>query len=477
MFGSQVIWNGIPFGAIPAPGMFLPVQDFSCSAAVKIEADAESGWSKITGRELQTCTFSVRTHAAAGADPRAVFRLLDAMKGLSGGIYISDGTPLSLAGSVLDTLQTSGLQGLLDGAAATSLAKAMLSGVKIGGVNFCLTAVDMDAQGIAANGDIYDALLTLSFTEDAALRQSGSLQVFVNAKNITTSISVQACTYDMHAEGESDCLRLIFADPTGAWAKWQAKDAGDTVRITDGAVDSGTLYIDTLKPRDGTYELVAYSAPRSAFTRRGRSFSNLSLPQLAAKIAGEHGLKVHSFSAPETRVSYAQQRDVSDLAFLHEQCRRAGAAFVIFDGAICLYSQRAMEAREPVRTLTPGTTDSFSVTDDRQHGYAAAELANGTYIGTASDAAGAPGKIYRETVTASWASQADANAQAEATLRGLNKGGKRAELDMSTQRLVAAGSVVRLVCKGWVGNAFVSRIRHDLFTKRSHLWLREPLAY
>ncbi len=477
MLGSQVIWCGIPFGAITVKGLFLPVQDFTATSAVKIEADEETGWSKVTGRELQECCFSIRAQAVAGADPRTTFHLLDAMKGMSGNIYVTSGVSTSLTTSLLDALQTSDWRNIFSVDTAVNIIKGLLCGTKIGEVAYMLTAVEMDAQGIASNGDIYDATITLSFTEDVAMRQGGGLAVHINGKDITSSISVQACTYDMSAEGEADCLRLIFSDPTGVWAKWQAKKEGDTARITDGAVDSGSMFIDTLKPKDSAYELVAYSTPRSAFAKRSRSFNALSLPQLASKIASEHKLKVKTFSAPETRVSYTQQRGVGDLAFLHEQCQRAGAAFVVFDGTICLYGQKTMEGREAACTLTPGAEDKFTVMGDKQATYTAAELANGTYIGKATDSAVSGDKVYRETVTAAWASQADANAHAAAKLRELNKGGKRAELEMSTRRQLAAGSVVRLICKGWAGNAFVYRIRHDLLAKRSRLWVREPLAY
>lgn len=477
MLGSQVIWCGIPFGAIAVKGLFLPVQDFTATAAVKIETDEETGWTKVTGRELQECCFSIRALTVAGADPLSTFHLLDAMKGMSGNIYVTSGASISLTTGLLDALQTSDWRNIFTVDSDIDLINGLLSGAKIGEVAYMLTAVEMDAQGIASNGDIYDATITLSFTEDAAMRQGGGLAVHINGKDITSSISVQTCTYDMNAEGEADCLRMIFSDPTGVWEKWQSKKDGDMARITDGAIDSGAMFIDTLKPKDGAYELVAYSTPRSAFTKRSRSFNELSLPRLAAKIASEHKLKVKTFSVPETRVCYTQQRGMGDLAFLHEQCKRAGAAFVVFDGTICLYGQKAMEEREANYTLTLGATDKFTVTEDKQSAYSAVELANGSYIGKANDSAAAGDKMYRETVTAAWAGQAEANAHAAAKLRELNKGGKRAELETSTRRQLAAGSVVRLVCKGWMGNAFVYRIRHDLLAKRSRIWVREPLSY
>lgn len=477
MLGSQIIWNGVPFGAISAKGLFLPVQDFRVASAVKVEADKETGMSKTTGRELQEACLTIRAQKIMGSEPRATFEALSAMRGMSGGIFITNSTGVSATTAILDKLQTSDWRRIFSLGTAKEVAKSLLLGTSAGDVKFMLTAVEMDAQGITASGVIYDALITLSFTEDAGQRQGGGLIVYYNDKDITADISVHACTYEMHADGQADCLDIDFADTKKQWSNWKPGDNKDTIRLTDGAADTGKMYIDSLKPENGNYRLTAYSTPKSAFSVKSRSFSDLSLLQLAGKIAEEHGLEARSYSAPETRVAYVQQRGQNDLAFLNAQCRRAGAAFVIFDGAICLYSQKDMEGRDAVRTLEPDATDDFTVSDDLQGAYSRCELSNGTHVGTATDSSVTSGKVYRESVTAAWTSVADANAAASAKLRELNRGTRTAELTTSTMRGLAAGSVVRLVCKGWLGNAFIFRIRHDLAAKKSHIWLRKPLNY
>lgn len=477
MLGAQVMWNGIPFGAIPGPNTFLPVQDFSLSTRVKTETDEETGLMKVTGRELQECCFSLRVQRLAGADPRATFALLDALKGKSAGVYLARGASSTLAATALNALQSSDWRQLLSANATLNLAKSLLLGARVGGCPFMLTTVAMDAQGIAANGDIYDALLTLSLTEDAGQRLTGGLRVYYNRQEITERIQVTGCLCEMHAEGEPDSLQLAFADTKKQWADWKPSAQGDTVRITDGALDTGELFIDALQPADGRYRLHAYSVPKSAYTIKSRSFGSLGLPQLARKIAGDNKLSLKLCDVPETRTAYSQQRGKSDLAFLQEACARSSVSFLVYNGTLCLYGERAMENRDPAKTLTPTARDTFSVTDDRQAAYATCELRNGRYTGSARDSAVTTGKAYRETVQAAWAGQAEANAAAAARLRQLNKRCKRAKLEMGLQRQLAAGSVVALGCKGWSGKAFVYRIRHDLLNKRSTLWLREPLPY
>lgn len=477
MLGIHLIWNGVPFGAIPGTNTFLPVMDFTMKTSVKIEADEETGVLKVTGRNPQECHVNLSAETVAGTDPRITYEALSLLRGKSGGIYIGLGVSSTLSRAALDLLQTSDWRKMLSSGGMVEMAKTVVNGTKMGNTQFMLTAVSMNASNIAANGDINSAVLSLSFTEDSEQAQTGGLRVYVNDKDITSSISVTACYYDMHAEGQADSLEITFADTKKQWAEWKPSPQGDTVRITDGAVDSGKLYIDKLNPENGNYKLQAYSTPKSAFSKKSRSFENVSLKDIAGKIAKEHGLEARCFDVPETQFSYTQQKGQSDLAFLQSLCKQRGVAFVVYDGALCLYSEKHLESAKASKTLSPSRTDDFTVKDDKQASWASCELRNGTYTGTASDGNIKTGKVYRETVQAAWKNQAEANAAAEARLRQLNKTGKQAELTMSTQRQLAAGSVVDLDCNGWKGKAFISRIRHDLLNKTSRIWVREPLSY
>lgn len=477
MIGYQAIWNMVPFGPIPGPNTFLPVQSFHMSTAAKLEDDEETGITKVTGRELQECSISIRVQAAAGADPRATLATLDGMRGMSGGIYLANGKESTAAKTALDSLQTSDWRKIFTAENAISSGKELLLGANMGGCNFMLTAVNFEAQGITAGGSVDDAQITLSFTEDAAQGQTGGLRVYINDKDVTESIAVAACNYEMHAEGQADSLEITFSDTKKQWANWKPSAEGDTVRITDGALDSGKMYLDAIKPESGKYKLTAYSTPKSAFSIKSRSFDGLSLPQLARKIADENKLQVKLYDVPETRYKYAQQKGQSDLAFLQTMCKRAGVSFLIYNENLCLYSEKNIEKREAAKTLTLGRTDDFTVTTDKHETFSSCELRNGTHTGTATDSNVKTGKVYRETVQSAWTGEADANAEAAAKLRQLNKGGKRAEITTSTQRQLAAGSVIRLICTGWTGKAFIYRARHDLLNKRSRLWVREPLEY
>lgn len=477
MFGIQMIWNGIPFGAIPVPNMFLPLKEYTMKSAVKIEADEESGKLKVTGRELQTCNVRLSVHKATGTDPRITFELLNLMRGKSGGIYLSGGIGGTLSRAALDLLQTSDWRKAISSGDMVEVGKQALKAAKMGGTDFMLTAIEMNANDVSASGDINGAELSLSFTEDAAQAQTGGLRVYINDKDVTKSIAVASCYYDMHAEGEADSLQITFADTKKQWANWKPSAQGDTVRITDGAVDSGKLYIDALKPENGKYKLQAYSTPKGMYSKKSRSFENLDLKQIASKVASENGITARFFDVPETQFQYVQQRGQSDLAFLQSLCKQRGVSFLVYNGTLTLYGEKHIEGSGAAKTLSPGRTDNFTVSDDKHAAWASCELRNGKFAGTATDANNKTGKAYRETVQTAWKNQADANAAAAAKLRQLNKSSKRAELEMSTQRQLAAGSVVELDCNGWNGKAFVYRMRHDLLRKRSRLWLREPLNY
>lgn len=480
---TQVIWNGIPFGFLKGAGLHLPVIAFSLRAGVNLESDHETGRTKVTGHELQTCQLSIRAVNADAVDkqlssnPRLVYEGLCALKGFSGGIYVSSGVSATLTDAALMALQTSDWEQLLTKDFAVGMAKSLLLGTRMGGVDFMLTAVEMEANGIHPNGEIWDANITLTFVEDAGQRQTGGLKVYVNDKEITSSIAVHGCIYETHAEGCADTLEITFADTKKEWENWKPSNKGDTVRITDGSLDSGKMFIDRIDPQDGKYTLRAASVPKSMFAVKSRSFEKMTLPRLASKIASEHSLECKIYSVPEVQIAYLTQQGLSDVAFLQRQCDRAGCSFLVYNGALCVYSQQDIEGRDPSKTITLGSGETCDVVADAQAAYASCELSNGTYTGHATDPAVDTGKTFRESCTATWASVADANSAAAARLRLLNKTTERAELEMGVQRQLAAGSVVRLVCSGWLGSAFLYRVRHNLLTKRSKIWARKPLKY
>lgn len=475
MLGTQVSWQLLPFG--PLLGNFLPVSDFTASAGVKLEEDTENGETKVTGRELQTCGFSIHVSRLTGGNPRVTFELLKRLKGMSAPLYITNGEALSMGNALLDTLQTSNWKELLTRETAVSLGKSLLMGTSLGGVSYMLTAVEIDSQIFSPDGDLIDAVIRLSFTEDAAQNQKGGLRVFVNGKDITSSIAVTFCIYEMYAEGEADSLEIRFADTKREWAGWKPGKDGDTVKITDGVLNSGTLYIDTLKPENGSYTLRAYSVPKSGGNKKSRSFENISLPQLAAKIASDNKLEVKNYGVSDLKYPYVQQRGQSDLAFLHERCKLAGASFLVFEKTLCLYDEKSMEARDAAKTLTLGPTADLTLSDDGQTSYSSARIANAAYVGTGADSAVRTGRELVRTISETAATQADANRIGQSLLRNENKKAKRGEVTLAAQRELAAGSVVRILANGWAGNAFLYRVRHDLLQKKSKLWFRAPLDY
>ena len=475
MLNAQVTWQLFPFG--PLPGHFMPVEDFEASAGVKIENDSEGGSSRVTGRELQTCAFSIHVSKVTGGNPRLTYEALRKLKGVSAPIFISGGASMSLPNTVLDLLQTSDWKQALTFNGAVTLAKSLLLGSSLGGVSYMLTDVQIDSELLDKNGELIDARIRLSFTEDAGERQSGGLKVLINGKDITASIAVTGCVYEMHAEGEADSLDIRFADTQKRWVGWKPSKEGDTVQITDGVINSGVMFIEYLKPESGEYTLRAYSVPKSGRNKKSRSFESLSLPQLASTIASDNKLTVKNYGVSDIKYPYIQQRGKSDLAFLHERCKLAGASFLVFNKTLCLYDEKTMEGRDAAKTLTLGPSVEAKFTDDAHTAYSSATLRNSAHTGTSEDGNVKTGKNLVVTVSEKTTAQAEANKLAQSMLRNANKNIRRGEITMTTQRELAAGSVVRILANGWAGNAFIYRCRHDLKAKKTRFWVREPLDY
>lgn len=472
MFGSQVIWHILPFG--PIKGHFTPIEEFKCKGSVKIEDDSENGTTRVIGHELQTCEMTIRVTKATGSDPLLIINALEQCRGISSPVFITSSAPLSLSNHALDALQTSDWTQLTTLGGAADLAKSLLLGFKLGNTSFMLTEVERKPLIVLSDGTIIDAKVRLLFVEDPPQRFFGGLKIYINEKEIK-KIFVTECLYDTHAEGEADTLQLKF-EKKNEWEEEKPK-AGDMVRITDGVVDSGQMYIDKMKPENGGYVITAMSAPKKAFDKRSRSFENLSLPQIAKKIAEDHKLGIKSYGVSNTKYAYVQQRGQSDLAFLAERCRLAGSSFIVFNKELCIYDEQAIENRDPAKTIILPASVKAEFTDDAQEAYSRAEVTNSKNTGKATDNEVKTDKTLMETIYEKTLSLSDMNRIATALLRNANKKRKTGTVTMATQRQLAAGSVINLIAGGWMGKAFIYRCRHDLKMKKTKIWIRKPLNY
>lgn len=294
--------------------------------------------------------------------------------------------------------------------------------------------------------------------------------------DITESVSINRCWHDMYAAGQSDTLRLRVNDVSGVWDSW-APAIGDEIKIDYGSIGTGTMFVISATPQNGTYDIEAQSAPASGFEIQHKAWRKVRLLQIGEEVAKNHGLSFASYGVEDRLYSYILQDGVSDFRFLHHRAQLEGCAFLVYDKRLVLYSERYMEAQGTTEALEVGLDSDYRYSDRRADLYGSCIIESGLYSGEYAAGNGV-GRVYRPTKIGSVGSNDEAARFAKNLLRSVNKECLGGFVRSRILPGYAAASMVELSnakAPSWDGPVFLSHVRNDYGKGESKLFFRRPL--
>ena len=303
------------------------------------------------------------------------------------------------------------------------------------------------------------------------------MKILYNGTDIAADVSVNYCVHEMFAEKTADMLVLRFNDPKGTWSKWNPA-TGDTLRLKEGAGDTGKMFLHSIKSENGLFTLRAMSMPESGATVRSKSWEGIRFLQLGNEFAANHGLTFQNYGCPDQVYKFLKQDNETDFALFSRLCMLEGCSMLIFDGKLLAYREQYIEAQTPAASLTIGQDGVFSYQDNRGSRYGSCTVESGKYSGTFK----APGEknkaVFRPPFPVAVTSNAEAARFAKGLLRNANKYGRVGQFAKSLLTGYAAASMVTLKtdkASAWNGNVFIYKVRHDFVRNQSTLYFREPL--
>lgn len=303
------------------------------------------------------------------------------------------------------------------------------------------------------------------------------MKLYYNKTDIYGDVSVNYCVHEMFAEKQADTLVIRFNDVKGVWSKWNPAD-GDTIRLVEGASDTGKMFIYSMKSENGLFTIRAMSMPKSGTTKKSKSWEGVRFLQLANEIAGNHGLTFQNYGCSDQVYPYLIQENETDFALFSRLCTLEGCQMLIYDGRLLAYNEQYIESQTPAGTLEVDANGIFTYQDNRSASYGSCEISSGSYSGKfeAPDATSAsvlrPSKPIRVT------SDAEAARFAKGLLRNANKYGHTGQFSKALLTGYAAASLLQLKtakASMWDGTVFVYKVRHDFVGNKSTLYFREPL--
>lgn len=295
--------------------------------------------------------------------------------------------------------------------------------------------------------------------------------------DIAGKISINRCEHETNAEKMSDQLILRFNDAAGLWNFWKPV-RGEKVRLVDGVDDTGDMFITSIQPENGLFTLRAMAMPLSGETVNSRSWEDVRLLQIGQDIAAKHGLKFKTYQVTDRVYSYIKQERLTDFEFFHRRCQLEGCAMIIYDGALIVYDEHALESQTPSGTINVEADGVFSYSDDSAQSYGSVEVVSGNYRGTYTDKNGNAGRVLRPRDPIECTSNAEAIRFAKGLLRQANKNARTGSFRRRLSRGYAAASVVNIKTSKasvWDGKIFITKTRHDFLTGETKIFFRKPL--
>lgn len=303
------------------------------------------------------------------------------------------------------------------------------------------------------------------------------MNLYYNGTDIYNDVSVNYCVHEMYAEKQADTLVIRFNDTKGTWSKWNPAD-GDVIRFTEGASDTGKMFVHSMKPENGLFTIRAMSMPKSGTTKKSKSWEGVRFLQLANEIAAAHGLTFQNYGCEDQVYPYLKQDNETDFALFSRLCTLEGCQMLIYDGKLLAYNEQYIESQTPAGALEVDENGNFTYEDNRAACYGSCEISSGSFSGKFEAPDATNTAVLRPDKAIPVTSNAEAARFAKGLLRNANKYRHTGQFSKALLTGYAAASLLKLSTKkasAWDGTVFVYKVRHDFVGNKSTLYFREPL--
>lgn len=295
--------------------------------------------------------------------------------------------------------------------------------------------------------------------------------------DITKSVAINRCEHETFAENCADRVMVRFSDAAGKWNGWKP-NRGDTIRIVEGAADTGTMFISEFITENGLFTIHASALPETCRENADRSWEDIRLFQIGRDIAARHGLTFKSYDIDDQLYPFIRQEGKTDVGFLNALCRAEGYALAVYDKQIIVYDEHARESTAATADITVGADGRFEYADRSVQAYGAIALVSGAFRGAFSDPNPLTNRTLRMQSPIACASSAEAQRYARGLLRQANKDAFSGSFRQRLAQGYAAASVLNLrttKASGWNGKIFVTKTRSDYVRGEIKIFFRKPL--
>jgi phage protein D len=174
------------------------------------------------------------------------------------------------------------------------------------------------------------------------------VQLIYQGTDITPFVDISKCVHRDVSGGRSDSVDMEL-EHAAAWHRW-GPEIDDEIRLIQGGLDTGVMYLNTIWPEDGRYRLVATSLPAAARRKAWKSYHDMTLEDILRACAAECRMSYGLYGLEGgMRYPYLERRDEGCAAFLDRLMALEGGVFKVIGGRLCgigiLWAQEQKAAR------------------------------------------------------------------------------------------------------------------------------------
>ena len=156
-----------------------------------------------------------------------------------------------------------------------------------------------------------------------------------NGKDITEFVDITGALCRDNSGGACDTLELTFENAS-AWYAWGPKKDDELEIIQDG-YKTGKMYLNTVLPEEGKFNVIATAIPSTARTKMFMGYENMTISDIATACAIESGMGSTVWGIdPKTKYGYITRNGEACAAFLERIANMEGCVMKCWNGKYTL---------------------------------------------------------------------------------------------------------------------------------------------
>lgn len=179
------------------------------------------------------------------------------------------------------------------------------------------------------------------------------MQIFIDGKDISDSVTVSSCLHEDSVSGRSDALSVSFNDDTDSKTDWRGWNLvkGTKMEVTTDGFSSGTMFVSRISVADGRFDVRAQSVRNQARDESTQSYEDISFIELLQEGAKELNLTLKMYDVTDFTYKSVIRIKQNWLGFLNDRCVLEGAGIKIYDNNLVVFNEKSFENRNPVKTI------------------------------------------------------------------------------------------------------------------------------